>query len=82
MGQPIRFALGMGAHDRLTEQQIAEAKSWAEQTRSTIADFHRPRPPAREWVAKDIAAAVLDHCYGPGAVTNDMIERAAEVVDA
>lgn len=29
VGQPIRFALGMGAHDRLTDQQIREAKRWA-----------------------------------------------------
>ncbi len=28
-GQPIRFALGMGQHERLNEWQIAEAKRWA-----------------------------------------------------
>lgn len=28
VGQPIRFALGMGAHDRLTEHQVREAKLW------------------------------------------------------
>lgn len=27
--QPIRFALGMGAHDHLNEHQIGEAKRWA-----------------------------------------------------
>jgi hypothetical protein len=30
VGQPIRYALGMGAHDRLSEAQIADAKRWAE----------------------------------------------------
>jgi hypothetical protein len=29
VGQPIRFALGIGPHDRMTEAQIAEAKTWA-----------------------------------------------------
>lgn len=28
MGQPIRFALGMGQHDRLNEHQLADAKRW------------------------------------------------------
>jgi uncharacterized membrane protein len=30
----------------------------------------------------EIAAAVLDHCYGYGGVNDDMIERATEVVKA
>lgn len=29
VGQAVRFALGMGQFDRLTGQQIAQAKSWA-----------------------------------------------------
>jgi hypothetical protein len=29
VGQPIRFALGMGAHDHLNDHQVAEAKRWA-----------------------------------------------------
>jgi hypothetical protein len=29
VGQPLRFALGMGQHDRMTDQQIAEAKRFA-----------------------------------------------------
>jgi len=28
VGQPIRFALGMGQHDRLNEHHLAEAKRW------------------------------------------------------
>lgn len=47
VGQPIRFALGLGAHDHLNEQQIAVAKRWAAQTGSTTADFHAPTPPAQ-----------------------------------
>lgn len=30
VGQPIRFVLGMGKYDRLTESQIAQAKTWGE----------------------------------------------------
>lgn len=29
VGQPIRFALGMGQHDRLSDDQVAQAKAWA-----------------------------------------------------
>ena len=32
IGQPIRFALGMGQHDRMTDEQMECAKSWAERT--------------------------------------------------
>lgn len=32
VGQPIRFSLGMGQHDRMTEAQVAEAKLWGEMT--------------------------------------------------
>lgn len=47
VGQPIRFALGMGAHDRLNGRQIAEAKQWATTTGSTTAEFHKvPAAPA------------------------------------
>lgn len=29
VGQAVRFALGMGQHDRLSEAQLAAAKAWA-----------------------------------------------------
>lgn len=40
VGQPIRFALGMGAHERLSSHQVAEAKRWAAITGSTTWEFH------------------------------------------
>lgn len=30
VGQPIRFALGMGQHDHLNDHQVSEAKRWGE----------------------------------------------------
>jgi hypothetical protein len=46
----------------------------------------KPVPPAaqRQWVGleREIAAAVLDHCYGHGGVSDDMIERTTEVIEA
>jgi hypothetical protein len=38
----------------------------------------------RQWVGleREIAAAVLDHCYGHGGVSDDMIERTTEVIKA
>ena len=40
--------------------------------------------PKRQWVGleREIAAAVLDHCYGHGGVSDDMIERTTEVIKA
>jgi hypothetical protein len=41
VGQPIRFALGMGQHDRLNEHQLAEAKRWERhrQVRASLGDL-------------------------------------------
>ena len=39
-------------------------------------------PPQRQPLsAKAIAATVLDHCYGAGSVTDDMIEGAASAIE-
>ena len=39
-------------------------------------------PPQRQpLTAKAIAATVLDHCYGAGSVTDDMIEGAASAIE-
>jgi|GEM_PF-5064216 len=46
VGQPLRFALGMGAHQRLTYRQIQEAKRWAALTNSTAAKFEAPPAPS------------------------------------
>ncbi|WP_099484453.1 hypothetical protein [Stenotrophomonas maltophilia] len=41
VGQPLRFSLGMGQHDRMTDHQIAEAKRFAEWSGATTEGFHR-----------------------------------------
>ncbi|HID8536575.1 TPA: hypothetical protein ACXIMI_001697 [Stenotrophomonas maltophilia] len=41
VGQPLRFSLGMGQHDRMTDQQIAEAKRFAAWAGATTEGFHR-----------------------------------------
>lgn len=43
VGQPIRYALGMGAHEPLGEHQVQEAKRWAALTKAESRDFHRGR---------------------------------------
>ena len=40
VGQPIRYALGMSAHEPLSEQQVQEARRWAALTKSETRDFH------------------------------------------
>lgn len=79
VGQPIRFALGMGAHDRLNEHQIAEAKRWATTTGSTTAEFHKvPSAPA---VPDLIPPDALFVCGQMGAnVTRVRVESAAPAV--
>mgnify|MGYP001023474423 CR=1 FL=1 len=44
VGQPLRFALGMGQHDRMTDYQIAEAKRFAAWANATTEDFHHRDP--------------------------------------
>jgi hypothetical protein len=41
-------------------------------------------PPAAQWVGLDreIAIAVLNHCYGHTAISADMIDRTTEVIKA
>lgn len=41
VGQPLRFALGMGADDPLPEWRIAEAERYARWTRRSTNDFHK-----------------------------------------
>lgn len=40
VGQPLRFALGMGTHEPLQPHHVAEAKRWATLTGSKTAEFH------------------------------------------
>lgn len=40
VGQPIRYTLGMGAHEPLSEHQVHEAQRWAALTKSETRDFH------------------------------------------
>lgn len=44
VGQPLRVALGMGQHDRMTDYQIAEAKRFAAWAGATTEGFHRRDP--------------------------------------
>ena len=69
VGQPIRFALGMGAHEPLTDSLIAEAKRWAAWAGATTADFHAAlTPPAAAptasctWSQQEEG----DDCYNTG----------------
>ncbi|WP_313447433.1 hypothetical protein [Pseudomonas sp.] len=44
VGQPLRFALGMGQHQRMTDQQIAEAKRFAAWAGASTEAFHQHKP--------------------------------------
>lgn len=61
VGQPLRFALGMGAHEPLPDWRIAEAKRYAEWAGATTANLHEARAsthaaPADTWFADQLTA--------------------------
>ncbi len=41
VGQPIRYALGMDAHEHLSAHQVQEAKRWAATAKADSSDFRR-----------------------------------------
>lgn len=45
IGQPLRFALGMGAHERMSDTLLADAKRWAKLAGASTEQFH-PAPTA------------------------------------
>jgi len=69
VGQPLRFALGMGQHDRMTDQQIAEAKRFAAWAGASSEGFHR-RDRAQGIDLGPIATRKLDDLAAQGYVTN------------
>ena len=67
VGQPIRFALGMGQHDRMNDHQLAEAKRWEK--------LHPVNPSA--WARKQDPltddAIVAAFCETPGLRPQQMV---------
>jgi hypothetical protein len=60
-------------------------QDWIEQERAVgYREGHMAALSQRTWVGleREIATAVLEHCYSPMAVTSDMIERTTEVIKA
>ena len=56
---------------------------WREVTEYSEGVMLFTSPPQRQpLTTKEIAATVLDHCYGAGSVNDDMIERAARAIEA
>ena len=66
VGQPIRYALGMDAHEHLSKHQVQEAKRWAALTKSESNDFRQARTAPPEPVnARLLAVATgkIPHLY-------------------
>ena len=68
VGQPIRYALGMDAHEHLSKHQVQEAKRWAALTKSESNDFRQARTAPPEPVnarlleaLKTLRDALRDH---------------------
>jgi hypothetical protein len=81
IGQPIRYALGMGAHEHLNSYQVSEAKRWAEMTGSTTEQFH-----AREAVRLNMAPLSdeqIEKCWTTvGCCDYDEFEQIARAIEA
>lgn len=71
VGQPLRVALGMGQHDRLTDHQVSEAKRFAAFAGATTGGFHHHkaaqavdlgqfRQPVQDWL-DDAQASMEEH---------------------
>lgn len=71
VGQPIRFALGMGADERLGDARIEEAKRWAALAGWSTEKVHKYHPPASPYPPGEEAlrqeTARLDYVLQAGA---------------
>lgn len=59
VGQPIRYALGMDAHEHLSKHQVQEAKRWAALTKSESNDFRQARTAPPEPVNARLLSALI-----------------------
>ena len=64
VGQPIRFALGMGQHDRLNEHQLAEAKRWERLHPVNPAVFQRGTVPLTDEQIQEAILPINPHGMG------------------
>ena len=80
VGQPLRFALGMGADEPLPDWRIAEAKRYAEWAGATTAKFHEARPSTPAAPGIDLREHLEDrrnrlmNSYGNGAREDSAID--------
>ncbi len=87
MGQPIRYALGMDAHEHLSKHHVQEAKRWAALTKAESRDFHRGRtePVNAQLIAALRKAHMALIGYLPGhrnSMTDAAIEQARSAISA
>lgn len=85
VGQPIRYALGMGAHEPMNEIQVQEAKRWAALAKSESHDFHKRY--ARPIPAEPVNARLLEalkSCVEHGAMTGAewVVDKARDAIGA
>ncbi|KAF1711097.1 hypothetical protein CSC70_03990 [Pseudoxanthomonas kalamensis DSM 18571] len=67
IGQPLRFALGMGAHEQLPDWRIAEAKRYAAWAGSATERFHaapQPAPAPEPAYDRELSASMLENPHG------------------
>jgi hypothetical protein len=81
VGQPLRFALGMGQHGALNDHQVAEAKRWAARTGSKTEEFHRGQALPAGDAAMPVVATWRDRVKHLDRPT-DFAERNAAVEEA
>jgi len=84
VGQPLRFALGMGADEPLPDWRIAEAKRYAEWEGATTAKFHEARAstPAAPGIdlLGELVAAIKSYRLSASTTNRASIERLDDVL--
>lgn len=84
VGQPLRFALGMGDHDPMPDWRIAEAKRYAELAGATTADFHKGRAstPAAPGIDRELLRDLIDYAESGKVAEPSMVDRMRACLDA
>jgi hypothetical protein len=78
VGQPIRFTLGMGQHERLTEHQIREAKRWEALSPETRHAAPAAQPVATAQLTTDEAIVQIQEAFEAAEKEDDAVRALTE----
>ena len=81
--EPVQVWQAEGYDALMKEMQMVKARNIRQHAEiERLSALVRAQQITIDKLEQEIAAAVLDHCYGHGGVSDDMIERTTEVIKA